>query len=71
MIHELLRRAEEILQDDLLLGLTDDVLGMFPHLDLLEKIDDLRSTQPSDGFLGNIADHPEWLHAVMKNLMEL
>jgi hypothetical protein len=42
-----------------------------PDLDLLEKIDDLRSTQPGYGFLGNIANHREQLSVVMKNLMEL
>ena len=70
MIGELLQRAGNILQEDLLLGLTDDVLDISADLDLSNAVDDLRCDQPGYGFLGIQADHHERLAAVMQKLMK-
>ena len=70
MIGELLQRAGNILRDDLLMGLTDDVLDISDDLDLSNCVEDLRSDQLGYGFLGIQADHHERLAAIMQKLME-
>ena len=70
MVQKLLGHAEKVLQEDLLMGLTDESLGICVESDLSDNVDVLNSTELYYGIFSNSKNFKERLAVIMLKFME-